>query len=269
MQSDVEATKVGSGRAYQVQTVDRAIQVLRTLLEHRTEMGVTEIARELGLYPSTVSRILATLADHSFVSKSPTSSKYYLGLGILEFGSAVLERMELREIARPVLEELAAMSRETIFLMVMDRGEGVYIDRIDSPQTVAIQSMVGRREPVHCSGVGKAMLAHLDESEVDWVIREKGLPRRTPQTITDPEILKAHLAQIRRRGFALDNEEGETGIRCVAAPIFDHRGRPVAAASIAAPSYRCSLEQLEMWAPRVMEGTASISRHLGYRSSSA
>lgn len=249
----------------QAQTVDRAIRILKIIAENKGEMGVNQIAEALGVFPSVASRLITTLEYHNLLRQNPQTLKYSLGLGLVELSTVALAGIELHEVSRPVLEELNEKTGETVFLMVLDRGEGVYIHRIDSRQRIAIRSEVGRREPAHASAVGKALLAYLPEPEVEEIARRVGLPKMTENTITDLDALKAHLAEVRARGFAIDDEEGEIGIRCIGAPIFDHRGQPVASISISTPAFRVSREQLLGWSDLLVEGARRISRHLGYR----
>ncbi len=154
-------------------------------------------------------------------------------------------------------------TRETVHLMVLDGETGLYVDRVESPQRVRVASSVGQRELLHGSAVGKAILAHLAPDRLDAILA-RGLPRMTVRTITDPGRLRRHLAMVARRGFALDNEEGEPGIRCVGAPIFDHRGQVVASVSVAGPAYRLSLARLGSWAAPTRDAAAAISAALGY-----
>lgn len=246
-------------------TVNKAISVLKLLARHGREMGVTEIAAALGMNASVASRLATTLEAEGLLRQNPQTLRYHLGFGLLELSTAALDGMELRTLAQPVLEGLNAATGETVFLMVLDRGEGVYVHRIDSPQRVAIQSRIGSREPVHASAVGKALIAYLPEEEVAAILARRGLPRRTPRTITDAEAFMAHLAVVREQGYAIDDEEGEQGIRCIGAPLLDHGGHPVASVSISGPAFRTPVEKLVSWSPLLLEGTREISRQLGYR----
>lgn len=253
-----------SEKPHYLMTVDRAIKLLYVLADHRREMGVTEIAKELDVYPSVVSRLLATLQRHNLARQNPTTLKYQLGLGILQLSVAMSDSLDLNAAALPTLGWLNEITQETVFLMVQDHGEGIYIQRKDSPQRVAIQSQVGAREPLHASSVGKALLAHLPEDEVERILTERPLIKRTPNTITDVEAFRVHLETIRQQGYAIDDEEGEIGIRCIGAPVFDYTGFPVAAVSISGPSFRTPVEKLIEWSPLLLAGTAEISRRLGY-----
>lgn len=255
-------------RLPQVKTLEKAIRVLAFLASEQRECGVHEVARGVGQHPSTAYRLLAVLTRHGLVRHGSVSGRYSLGLRLAELGHAALTNLELRATARPYLEEVMAQTRETVHLMMLDGDFGIYVDRVEGPQRVRVASSVGYREYLHCSAVGKAILAHLAAERVAE-IAAKGLPRLTPRTITDVERLRHHLREVASRGFALDNEEGELGIRCVGAPIFDYGGNVVAAMSVAGPAFRVSPGQLAAWAPLVTRTAARISRELGFPGHSA
>jgi len=254
-----------SDNSQTLHTVERAISVLKTLARSGREMGVTEIANALDVYPSVISRLLATLRKDRLVRQNPQTLKYQLGMGILELSAAVIDSIDLTSIARPALGELNRMTSETVFLMVIDGTDGVNLMRIDSPHGVVTKARVGGREPLHTSAVGKALLAHLHVEEVDHILQERGLPPSTPNTITDPAVFREHLKMIRQQGYAIDDEEGEIGVRCIAAPVFNYLEEPVAAISISAPAFRTPVEKLISWSPLLLEKAAEISQQLGYR----
>ncbi|HEY8369908.1 MAG TPA: IclR family transcriptional regulator, partial [Thermodesulfobacteriota bacterium] len=231
------------------------------------DCGVHEVARGVGLHPSTAYRLLTVLARHQFVQPTPEGGRYGLGLRLLELGNRVLDSLELRTRARPVLEELMAKTRETVFLMVLDGDTGIYVDRIESPQRIRVAANLGYREYLHCSAVGKAILAHVPADRLARILAA-GLPRLTARTITDPDRLRRHVLEVARRGFAIDDEEGEEGLRCVGAPIFDHQGNVVASVSVSGPAYRLSVDQLEAWGPMVRAAADAISTALGFRPAS-
>ena len=245
-----------------LKTVDKAFRVLLHLGAARRSLSLGEIARGVGLNASTTHRILAVLTRHGFAQSGAFRGHYLLGVRLIEFGQLALDTSELRAKARPILEELAKVTRETVHLMILDGDTGLYIDRVESPQRVRVASSVGDREMLHCSGVGKAILASLSAERRESIIA-RGLPRMTPRTITDPRRLRQHLATVARRGFAIDNEEGEVDIRCVGAPVFDRHGNVMASISVAGPAFRLPMAMLARFAPRVREAAAAISSALG------
>lgn len=248
-----------------LQSVERALRVLETLGERRGEMGVVELARALDLDPTTTYRMLRSLESRQFVRQNPETGRYALGIRLLQLSEAFLDTVELRSIARPFLEELAEETGETVHLMLVEDGFGTYLDRVESNQRVRVSSNVGRREALYASAVGKAILAFQPPERIDEVLKDAELKPYTPNTITDPAVLREHLAEVRSRGYAIDDEEGEQGVRCVGAPIFNAKGEVEAGLSVSAPRYRTSLEKLHGWAEPVMAKALEISQRLGYR----
>jgi IclR family KDG regulon transcriptional repressor len=255
----------GAGKASPtVKTVEKALRVLVHLGTVRREMSLGDVARGAGLHPSTTHRLLSVLTRHGFAQGGATRGHYVLGLRLTELGHVALDTLEIRAKARPTLEGLAEATRETVHLMLLDGPSGLYIDRVESPQRVRVASSVGHREYLHCSAVGKAILAYLPPARMAQVVA-RGLPKMTPRTITDRRRLSRHLAQVARQGYALDNEEGEPGIRCVGAPVFDADGTAMASVSVAGPAYRLPVAQLVAWSGRVVEAAGAISAALGHR----
>lgn len=247
-------------------SLDQGLAVLEALAQAREEaLGLTELAQRLALHKSTVARIVATLSARGYVEQDPRTRRYRLTLKLFELGSLCLARLELVTEARPIIEELAQASGEVVHLAVLDQGEVVYVDKVESEQTIRMYSRVGRRSPVHCTGVGKALLAFVDDATFQAIVAEKGLRRFTPRTITDADRLRDHLARVREVGVAFDDEEHEPGIRCVAAPVRDHRGVVIASISVAGPAVRMTHERLRELAEPVRRAAAAISARLGYR----
>jgi DNA-binding IclR family transcriptional regulator len=251
-----------------VKTLEKAFQLLLLLRGARCEMTLSEIAVQSGGHPSTTYRLLTTLERNGFISRDQRTGRFGLGLCLAELGHLALQRIELRALARPVLVRLMEETDETIHLMLLDGDTGIYVDRVEGPQRVRVASSLGTRQLLHCSAVGKAVLSVLDEDVLDRICAS-GLPRATANTITSAVALRRHVAGIRTRGFAIDDCEGEDGVRCVGAPIRDHTGKAVASISIAGPAYRLDLHQLEAWGPLVRQNALEISTALGYRNAPA
>lgn len=247
-----------------IQSLDRAIQILEVLGNNPSGMGVSELSRVVNLPKSTVHRILDTLLQKGYVEKNSEKEKYKLGLKIVELSNKILANMELRSEARPYLEELMNYVNEVVHLCVLRDGEMVYIDKVECPNPIRMYSQIGRRIPVHCTAVGKATLAFLPKDEVIRILEMKGMPRKTQNTITDLQQLLNHLEEVRRLGYAVDDIEHEEGIRCVAAPIFDGTGQVVAAISVAGPDFRITIERIPQLADKVREVAQKISQRLGY-----
>jgi DNA-binding IclR family transcriptional regulator len=221
------------------------------------------MSRDLEMNRTTVFRLLQTLVQWRFV-EMVSDGKYRLGMRVFEMGMAVMNSMELRREALPLLERLNNATRETIHLTVREGHSAVYIDKLSSPEYIVVQSRIGGRSPLHCTGVGKALLAHLDENEVKRYVRQEGLERLTANTITDARELARELERIRRQGYAIDNEEHYDGITCVAAPILDHHGRVSASFSIAGPTARLTASRLPELIRLAIEASRDISARLGY-----
>jgi DNA-binding IclR family transcriptional regulator len=250
---------------YRVQVLDRALAALDVLANRSTECGLVELCTALRLHKSTVHRLLMVLERHRLVDRNPDTGRYRLGLKLFELGSKAIAALDLRELARPYMIRLQSETQETVNLGVLDQGDVLYVAKVDSRRTLRMAARVGHRYPAYCTSLGKAMLAGLLEQEVDAIVPQSGLKRKTPTTITTVEALKADLSRIRKRGYAIDNEENEEGARCVGAAIWDHRGRPQAAISVSAPAVRMDGMKLEAAAEAVMRAARDISRELGYR----
>lgn len=251
------------GRA--IQSVVRAASIMEHLSGHKGGDGLSNISRELGLSKSTIHSLITTLEKLGYVQQDQVNGKYALGLKLFELGQVVHANMDLRTIAMPHLYSLAAKYQETGHLAVLSKGEVVYIDKVDSPRSIRIISQVGGRNPAHCTGVGKVLLAGLPEEEQARMIGDRKLGRFTANTITDPDKLKLHLEQVRQNGYAQDQEEIEIGLSCVAAPIKNHRGAAIAAISVSGPSSRIANGSIDDLIVDVIDTARLISGQLGYK----
>jgi IclR family KDG regulon transcriptional repressor len=245
-------------------SVQRAVDILNLFSSQSPELGTSEIARALGLHKSTTASLVYTLEANGFLSQNPDTRKYRLGLKVVERAFVMLDQIGIRQTAYPFLRELRNQWNETVNLAVLDGSEVVYIERLLGTKALGINVEVGRRAPAHSTGLGKAILSCLPPAEVQAFIKQYGLPLQTSHTITDPDKFLAELDQSREQGFAIDDEENELGGRCIAVPIFDHTGTPVAAVSISAPTARLPLTEVPQAGAMVRETAKSISRSLGY-----
>jgi DNA-binding IclR family transcriptional regulator len=246
-----------------IQSIDRALQILESFSNEEKELGVTEIANRLDLHKSTVHGILTTLEYRGYIKKNVKTGKYQLGLKLLELGNLVHDSMDLISLAKPYLQELVNKHQETVHLVVYDRGEVIYIDKIEGKGAIKIMSRIGKRNPVHCTGVGKCLLAFREDHEIEMILKQD-LKKYTVNTITDSEKLKEQILEIRKNGYAFDMEEIELGLRCIAAPIRDHRRKVVAAISLSGPSMRMDQERMQNLVTDVKKAADMISRNLGY-----
>lgn len=212
-----------------MKSLEKVMAVLDCFSEGRPEWGVTDLARELGLPKSTIHEILRTLEKGLYVQRNPDSYHYRLGLKVLQLGFIGRIGLRLREYALPHLEELQEQTGQIVYLTIPFKGQVLYLEAVFPSKRLVHYSVVGRTQFMHCTGVGKALLAYLPEAAVQTVLEAHGLPRFTPATICTPEELQAELAHTRERGYAVDNGESDPNIRCVAVPI---RTRQVVAASM-------------------------------------
>lgn len=244
--------------------VERALDILELFSERTPELGTTEIAEATGLHKSTAAGLIYTLAAKGYLAQNSASRKYRLGLKALGLARVVLSSMDLRQAALPYLHQLRDQFDETVNLAILDDGYMVYIERILCARALGMRSEVGKRERAHSTALGKAILAHSDPAEVHDYVTRYGLPASTARTVTDRDTLQQHLEAALRQGYAVDDEENQVGGRCLAAPIFDYTGRPVAALSISAPAARLSLEVAPQIAATLCEAARAISASLGY-----
>lgn len=232
-----------------VQSLDRALEILELLSRSQGELGVTEIGAEVGLAGGTVHRLLSTLIFHGYVRQNPQNRKYTVGLKALTLASSARDR--LGSLAHPFLTELMEVSQESSNLAGLEKNSVVYIEQVPAPRMVRMFTEPGNRVPAHATGTGKVLLAYQPPEVIDSVLRRAGLPRFTPHTITDPERLKSELDDIREQGYALDSEEMEEGVRCLAAPVFSPDGHILVAMSISGPATRLGQDRLEELIPHI------------------
>jgi DNA-binding IclR family transcriptional regulator len=250
---------------YKIQVLDRAVAIISAIAESRSDAGLAELAETVKLHKSTAHRILMILEGYRIVDRDPQTGRYRLGLRLFELGTIAIASFNIRERARRHLERLLYEVDETVHLCVLDGGEVMYLDKYEPSRSVRMASRIGRRNPAHCTAVGKAMLAWLPEREVDEILQKHGLQRLTRNTITTPAELKIELKTIRSRGYSIDNEEVEEGVRCVGAAVLDHAGRVLGAISISAPSFRMPAEKVEIVAVSVCRAAKVLSEESGYR----
>lgn len=242
----------------------KTLEVLEVLASAGRDLGITEISRALDMSKSTVHRILTAMVERQYVLKDEVTRRYRLGFKLLLLSSQILDSLELRQIARPEMVELAGLSRETVHLVWLEGDEGVYVEKIDTTETVGLLSRVGKRVSLYATAVGKAMLAFMDPDRLESYLQRVELKQITPYTITDRAALREELDRIDRQGFALDCGENRVGVVCVAAPVFQSNGRVIAAVSISGPEFRYTTGRAGEFGAAVREAGIRISRKLGY-----
>ncbi|MGH2661883.1 MAG: IclR family transcriptional regulator [Actinomycetota bacterium] len=236
------------------------------LVEHLAEAGpssLSSIASSLELNKTTAFRFVSALVEMGWAQQDPTTRVYGLGPRVLELGSMVLDRMEIRQEVRPHLERLAQLTSETAHLGVLDGLEMVYIDKVEGRQAVSMASRLGARGACHSTALGKVLLAARPGEEWARYVEDVGLIRRTHHTFVHAKRFREELERVRQRGYAIDNVENEDGIRCVAAPIRDHTGEVVAAMSVSGWTVSVTPERIPELIPLVTGQAASASAALG------
>jgi DNA-binding IclR family transcriptional regulator len=258
------SAKAREHKAYSSRLLDRSVLLLKVLATGSVEKRLSDFS-QAGLHKSTAFRLLEALRRHHLVAVDEVTGRYRLGLGLFELGMAAVSRLDVGQCAPPFLEALAGETGESASLGIFEDPEVVHILRVESAHALRLPSLAGRRSPAYCTGIGKAILAHLEPERLDRYLKEVTLRPRTPRTITDRDVLRADLRRVRTRGYSLDDEEIFPGLRCVAAPIFGIEGRVLAGVSVAGPSSRMPKDSLPRFASRVVSTAGEISKRLGYQ----
>ncbi|MCG5214671.1 IclR family transcriptional regulator [Streptosporangium sp. KLBMP 9127] len=241
----------------------RALAVLEHVRDHSGHgLSLTRLAEAVGLSKSTVLRLTVPLIEANLLTRDRKSGAYRLGLGALHLGQAYLTRLDLRTVAAEEAHRLMSEVRETVHLVLYDPPHIVYIDKVENATNVRMASRIGSRAPIHCTAVGKAILAWQPEEVVEEVVAA-GLPSVTRHTITDAAGLRTELGRIRQRGYAVDDRENEPEVRCVGAPIFNHAETVTAAISVSGLTSRITAARVRTLGPQVAETARRISRKLG------
>ncbi|MDO7788200.1 IclR family transcriptional regulator [Desulforamulus aquiferis] len=250
-------------KSSQIRSIAKALTIIDLLTSNQEGLPLAQIALKTGNAKSTVHGLLSTLRDFGYVEQSPFTGNYKLGMRLFEIGSVVAKCWDVRAVGAPYIQQLVNEINETVHLVVLDRGEVLYIDKRESAKNLRIVSEIGMRLPAHCTGVGKVLMAYLTEAEVKLIVKKKGLSSYTKNTITDFDTLKNELIKIREQGFAYDKEEIMDSLCCVAAPIFDHYGKACAALSVSSTTSRFN-EHHEQIKEMVINTAKDISESLGH-----
>lgn len=246
-------------------TLNKALQVLEAFLGPEREMGLTALASQTNLNISTVHRVASVLVKRGYLVQKYRAGKYSLGPRLLQFSSLAANRITIRDVAIPFLQKLNKELNESVNLAVLDSNEALYVENTESNHQLRIFTQVGAKVPLYCTGVGKIFLAHLTKKEQEEYLSGCSFKGRTEYTITDLRQLKEELLSVRRQGIAMDSEEMEMGVKCIAAPIRDGKGNVVAAISVSGPSTRLSNYRMREIEPLIKVCTSEISIALGYR----
>lgn len=242
----------------------KGIKLLEILADTGRALGVSELARLLSLDKSTVYRLLTTFKSSGYVEQDPETRKYAIGPRMIAVSSRVLGNNDVYLQARPIMKKLLQETRETVHLAMLIENQVVYIAQEISPEVVSVNTEAGQREPIHCTAVGKALVAFLPDEEMETVIRCLDFDPYTSRTITDPDQFRAHCQQVRAQGYAVDDEELYPGVRCIAAPIWGYERDVLASLGISGPTTRLHAGVVPRLGRIVMQYAQEVSRRLGY-----
>jgi DNA-binding IclR family transcriptional regulator len=256
---------MGARKTYVVPSTMRAMSVLEFLARSKRGASISEISRNLALPKSSTYLVVKTLEQEGYLQRNVQSGRYYFGLRFVSLSRKVLEHLDLREVARPILTELMQQTGIIVHLAILEGNEAVLIDRVEASGSSAGADWVGRRLDVNCTGVGKALAAWLPDEQFGEVITAKRFARHNDNTIVTIGGLKRELAKVREQGYALDDEEDEIGVRCIGVPVFDGYKRPVAAVSLAGTTDQIPLYRVRTLALALKQTASAISFQLGSR----
>lgn len=246
------------GAQNRIQSLDRALNVLDCLTK-KPGMSLTEISGSLDQAPATIYRILSTYENRNIVEMDPVSQEWFIGAESFRIGSAFLRRSDVIERARPYMRELMEETGETANLGTEVLGEVMFLSQVETHENIRAFFPPGTKSPMHASGIGKALLAHAEPAVIENYLKRKKLKSFTGKTFSNPDRLRGELTKIKAKGFAFDDEEKSTGMRCIAAPVFNFYGEAIAGISVSGPSIRLSLERIDQVSKMVMAKAALLS----------
>lgn len=242
----------------EIQSLARGLKIMNKLAETNKTVSITTIAADLQIDKGSASLLLQTLANYGFAEKDPESRQYKLGPAVVQLSRSLLTKMPLRETAKPFLLQLVHETGECAHLGVLSQGKVLYIDQVESSQTLRVNTEVGFTAPLHCTALGKVLMA--------WNALDipQEIPRSTPRTIVDPKLMQFELDKTRSLGYATDDEEFNLGVRCIAAPVIDYRGKVIGALGISGPAARISIEHISELAKRVTAVAQALSDRMSF-----
>jgi IclR family transcriptional regulator, KDG regulon repressor len=250
-------------RTYNIASLQRGLNLLKLFAGAEQGLSASEVAKLSRLPVSTIHRFLMNLESSGFLS-SDSAGVYHLGIACITLGHAARGKLDVRRVSLPHLQELNRRTRETVHLTVRNGLSAVYVEKLDSLEPLRIHSRIGASVPLHCTAVGKILLAHLPAAEQTAILNELDLRRFTENTVSNLQELQTQLDRVRKDGYACDLEEHEPHIRCIAAPIFDHTGTVNASLSITGPAVRMATSRIKQIASLITAVGRKISFELGY-----
>jgi DNA-binding IclR family transcriptional regulator len=250
---------------YQLHSLERAVSVLEVLGQSQGPLSLAEICQRMGLHKSTAHRSLMVLERSALIERTE-ENRFRLGLRLYELGNRAVEQIDLRARVQPFLRRLAGQVGETVHLSVLQKTSIVYLDKVEPNRRVCMSTKTGTSNPVYCTSMGQAMLAFQPKETVEQIAAKIRFVTYTPKTIGSREALLVALEKIRRRGYAIDDEEIELGVRCVGAPIFNENRRAIAAMSVSGPISRITVQSVPGIAEKLLRCCGDISASLGMSS---
>lgn len=254
---------VDTAEKVSIHSLEKGIRVFEYICLSSEDLSVTGLSQAMGINKTTVYRILQTFVMTGFLEQDRNTERYRPTMKILALSNNVLNRMEIRLLANPYLKELADATNESVHLAVMDGHDTVIIDKVESKDDTGIKFHIGRRSPLYCTGTGKVFLAAMTDAELEKYLASEKFAQRTPTTHTDSASLRKEIEKVRHLGYALDHQENNVGISCVAAPICDYSGKVIAAISVTGPSFHID-HNTELLQTKVVATAKNISRRMGH-----
>lgn len=248
---------------YSVPALAKGMAIIEMLAASRDALGITDIYERSGLPKSSIFTILSELENLGYVARAE-AGKYQLTLKLYNVGMERLSKLDIRQAARPEMEAIAEQLKFTVHLAILENDKARYIDKVNGPGFVQFSTRIGQTQMLHNSGVGKALAAYMTDERLAHAIETHGMPKTTEHTMTSASVFKAFLASVREKGYAIEDEEGEAGIRCIAAPIFDHSGKTAGAIGITALRSELPSISFDAYGKLLQEKASAISCKLGY-----
>lgn len=248
-----------------IQSVERALKILDLFNEHTSELKLTEISEEMELHKSTIHSLLKTLEKHQYIDQNLENGKYKLGLKLIERGNYVVSTIDIRQVGRNYLLDLSKKTGQTVHLGILNGQEGVYIDKIEGESAVIRFSRIGKGIPLHSTAIGKVLLAFREQNEAQQILKGYDFTKQTEYSITNEAEFLNQLEKVLHQGYAVDNQENELGVRCVAVPLLNFENKVVAGISISTLISQINDDKLEEYIHLLKQIGFEISQKLGYK----
>ncbi len=249
-----------------IQSVDRALQILDLFDDQNKEMKITDISARTGLNKSTLHALLKTLQARGYIDQNEDNGRYRLGMKLVERGNFVISSIDIRTACNRFLVDLSTKTGQTTHLGILDAGHGVYIDKVEGQAAIITYSRIGRQLPLHCTAMGKVLVAFQDEQARKRILQDYSYDPMTPRTITGEDAFLQEIATVREQGYAIDEQEHVKGVRCAAVPIFDHKGKITAAISLSTLTSIVNNRDFERYIGLLKSIGSEISALIGHRS---